>query len=163
MPCRHNFGVDVNADIVRTHMQRLSPPEPIYALFYAMEAAINNGVDDAILLKWKKLILSAGVANESVFPGEARSWRAQNLRQELIDLGDVSKLTVREQILDVAGFKQEKERELGRALSNAAASSIWMDKVKFERSSDKVSATWVETAITGVQPCPVGTCRNEDH
>ena len=60
----------------------------------------------------------------------------------------MSKLTVREQILDVAGFKQEKERELGRALSSAAASKIWMDKVQFARSSDKVSVTWIETAIT---------------
>ena len=143
------LAVDPSVDSINaTGLQRLSPPEPTYAWAYALAEAIDKGLADDILLRWKKLLLTASVAIEAVPAGEARYWRAQNLRQELIEIGDVSKLTVREQILDVAGFKHDKERELGRVLSCPAVAKIWMDNVTFARSSEAVSSTWIETAVT---------------
>jgi len=143
------LAVDPTVDPISVSgLQRLSPPEPTYAWAYALAEAIDKGFGEGILLRWKKLLLTASVAIESVPPGESRYWRAQNLRQELIEIGDVSKLTVREQILDVAGFKQDKERELGRPLSCPAVAKIWLDNVTFAKSSEAVSTSWIEVAVT---------------
>ena len=124
------------------------PPEPIYALIYSVEDATNTQQSDRILSMWKHVLLTSSAAIEAVPPGEARYWRAQNLRQELIEIGDLSKLTVREQISDVAGFKSDKERELGRNLSSQLVAQMWQDNVKFARCTEKVSTSFVDSAIT---------------
>ena len=90
-------------------------------------------LSDTVLRDWKTVLLAISACIEAVPPGDARFWRAQNLRQELIESGEVSKLTVREMILGCAGFKIEKEKELGRALSCLAVSKIWSENVKFAR------------------------------
>ena len=97
---------------------RLSPPEPWYALVNTVATAVRMSLSDNILRGWKNVLLTISACIEDIPPGDARFWRAQSLRQELIESGDVAKLTLREMILECAGFKFDKEKELGRTLSS---------------------------------------------
>jgi hypothetical protein len=70
------------------------------------------------------------------------------LRQEAIQLGDVSQLSTRQWIYDVVGYKTFKEKELGKSLSSEKVAMFYGDKMKYAHSSEKISNSFVDVALT---------------
>ena len=101
-----------------------------------------------MLGKWRDALLTASFKFEVVPAGDDRYWRAQNLRQEAIEMGIVSQLSVRQWIYDVVGFKTSKEDQLGKELSAAQVAKYYHEKMKYARGTDQVSASFVDSAIT---------------
>lgn len=145
------IGIDAaDTDVLgmKGALQRLSPPEPIHALLFSTETAITNRVGHLILSKWRKLLLAATFHIEVVAPGEARFWRAQNLRQEAIEHGDVAQLTVRQWVYDVVGFKANLEKHLGKPVGADKIAAAYDTHLKYAKPSDKVSKAFVNSAMT---------------
>ena len=71
-------------------LYRISPEEPDYAMIYSLEKAViaSGGETTPLLERWKKLCLNTVVSIEVIPEGEQRQWRAANLREELVDLGE---------------------------------------------------------------------------
>ena len=66
-------------------LHRISTPEPVIAVLLAIAKAVRDGNDEEILMRWRKIILTSSFQFEVVAPGEDRFWRAQNIRQSLIE------------------------------------------------------------------------------
>ena len=81
----HYFHVDLclALDLVNPDWKlavRLSPPEPWYALVNTVATAVRMSLSDSILRGWKNVLLTISACIEDIPPGDARFWRAQNLR-----------------------------------------------------------------------------------
>ena len=92
--------------------------------------------------------MTASFRFEVVTAGDDRYWRAQNLRQEAIEMGIVSQLSARQWIYDVVGFKASKEKDLGRELGSAQVAKFYHEKMKYARGTETVSAAFVDSALT---------------
>ena len=141
-----NYHTDV-CDL-KGALSRLSPPEPAIAFLYSVRDAIQNNADNATLLKWRTLALTATAQFEVVLPGEALYWRSQNIRQEFIETGDVSQLSVRQWIYDVVGFKESKEKDMQKKLSSLAVARMYDEKMRYAKSSERVKDAFVDSAMT---------------
>ena len=139
-------AVDGAMDIMaaRGSRQRLSPVEPMIAFIFSLKDAVQQGASDEILMKWRHVALTAPFQFEVVAEGEDRYWRAANIRQECIEAGDVVQLSTRQWIFDVIGFKEGKERQLGRQLSAAAVAKLYEDHMHYARSSEQVKDSFIE-------------------
>ena len=129
-------------------LQRLSPPEPAFAVIFSIRDAISQEVGNDVLGKWRDALLTASFRFEVVTSGDDRYWRAQNLRQEAIEMGIVSQLSVRQWIYDVVGFKASKEEQMGKALGSAQVAKYYHEKMKYAKGTEGVSASFVDSAIT---------------
>ena len=129
-------------------LQRLSPPEPAFAVIFSIRDAIIQEAGDDVLGKWRDALLTASFRFELVTSGDDRYWRAQNLRQEAIEMGIVSQLSVRQWIYDVVGFKASKEKDLGRELGSSQVAKFYHEKMKYARGTEGVSASFVDSALT---------------
>ena len=116
------FAVETpKEDVSKTKgaLQRVSPPEPAFAVLFSIRDAIVAGASDDVLMAWRRALLSAPFQFEVCGKGEDRFWRSQNLRQEAIQMGDVAQLSTRQWIYDVVGYKAFKEDELNKTLGSA--------------------------------------------
>ncbi|CAK0810639.1 unnamed protein product [Prorocentrum cordatum] len=129
-------------------LQRLSPPEPAFAVIFSIGDAIIQETGDDVLGKWHHALLTASFRLELATSGGDRHWRAQNLRQEAIEMGIVPQLSVRQWIYDVVGFKASKEKDLGRELGSAQVAKYYHEKMKYARGTEGVSASFVDSALT---------------
>ena len=89
-------------------LDRLSPEEPIHALLLAAEVAVNKGHADIPL--FLHLIRTIPFRFEIHPHGEARFWRAANIREEQVENGLVVERSVRQRIFEIAGFKAKTEK-----------------------------------------------------
>ncbi|CAE7679450.1 unnamed protein product [Symbiodinium sp. CCMP2592] len=128
--------------------QRLSPAEPCHALLFSIHEAISAKAPEPILRRWKELLLTTPFRFELVPQGEARFWRAQNLREEMVERGITVRLSVRQRIYDVAGFKASKEAALKTTLGAAAVASAYQKHLKASAGSEIISESFVDSAIT---------------
>ena len=129
-------------------LQRMSPPEPAFAAIFSIRDAIVQDAGDDVLAKWRDALLTAAFRFEVVTAGDDRYWRSQNLRQEAIEMGIVSQLSVRQWIYDVVGFKSSKESDLGKELGSAQVAKYYHEKMKYARGTEGVSASFVDSALT---------------
>ncbi|CAK9001222.1 Uncharacterized protein SCF082_LOCUS6841 [Durusdinium trenchii] len=67
--------------------QRLSPPEPVHALLFALAEAIETKAKVGVLRALKNCILTATFVFEICPIGEQRYWRAANIREEMVEKG----------------------------------------------------------------------------
>ena len=142
-------GADMKVLQHKGALARLSPPEPQHALVLTLEYAINVAkVPDDVLMAWRKVLLTATFHFEVVQPGDDRFWRSQNLRQEAIEHGEVVKLSVRQWIYDVVGFKADKEVEMGKALGSGRVAQFYEEHMKYATGTEKVSTAFVDSAMT---------------
>jgi hypothetical protein len=132
-------------------LQVLSPIEISHAVLFSLQDAISSGASDEVLRSWKTLLLSWPMSWEVVALGEARTWRAGNLRESMVDAGDSVKLSTRQLALDVAGFKMETEAAKQTAISSADTAKMYATHLVQARSSEKISPTFVDSAITVVK------------
>ena len=70
------------------------------------------------------------------------------MREELVDIGESVKLTVRQRVLDVAGFKLEKQASQNTTFTSEKAARLYNSNVVLARSTDPVSAAFVDAAMT---------------
>eukprot|EP00959_Pyramimonas_sp_CCMP1952_P445787 9333422-Pyramimonas_sp.AAC.1 len=110
-------------------MMRLSSPEPVFAVLFSIAKAIQEGVDEKIRMRWRKVLLTAPFQFEVVPEGEERFWRSQNLRQRLIEAGVVSHMSCRQWVYDIMGFKAAKERELQKSISSLVLAKMYNAKI----------------------------------
>ncbi|CAK0845984.1 unnamed protein product [Prorocentrum cordatum] len=128
-------------------LQRLSPREPAFAVIFSIRDAIVQEAGDDVLGKWRHVLLTASFRFELVTSGGDLYWRARNLRQEAIEMGIVSQLSVRQWIYDVVGFKASKEKDLGRELGSAQVAKCYHEKMKYAGGTEGVSASFVDSAL----------------
>jgi hypothetical protein len=129
-------------------LARLSPEEIDHSVLFSLEEAIESGADDSILRRWKQLILSWPFAFEVCQEGDPRMWRAQNLREELVDIGESVKLSVRQRVMDVAIFKLEREAETKAILSAEKLAKLYETNMKLARSTEPLSSSFIDSAVT---------------
>jgi len=80
--------------------------------------------------------------------GDDRYWKAQKLREMMVDQGEAVKRSVQQRIYDIAGFKIDKEAELNMTSSSEKISLMYKKNVKLARSSEPISNSFVDSAIT---------------
>ena len=85
---------------------------------------------------------------EKVDLGEARFWRAQNLREEMVERGVTVKLSIIQRVYDVAGFKANKEASLETTLSPGQVAAAYEKHLKAARGSEPIKESFVDTAIS---------------
>ena len=129
-------------------LQRFSPEEIDHACLFSIAEAIEKKVPDAVLRAWIQLILSYPMEFHVVAAGDARMWKGQNLREAMVDVGDTVKRSVSQRVHDVAGFKTEKETESNQAVSAAKTASIYTKMMVMARSSEQISCSFVEGAVS---------------
>ena len=139
---------NMNIEKARGSLQRMSPPEPIFAVIFSIQEAINKNADEDILMAWRSAALSAPCIFEVVAPGDDRFWKSHNIRQKVIEHGDMAQLSVRQWIYDVMGFKTAKEAELGKQLGAAQVARVYECQVRYAASCEKISDSFVDSAIT---------------
>ena len=129
-------------------LQRVSPEEPAHALLFSIQEAIQAGHGDDILKRWRALLLSSDMVFEVIAPGDARYWRALNLREEVSEKHVVLSRSLRQRVFDIAGFKNEKDKETGVVMSSEKVSKLYRQHVKFASSTEAVSTSFVDSALT---------------
>ena len=129
-------------------LQRLTPEEIDHAILFSLAEAIGKDVGDPILRRWVKMLLSFPMTFEVVPEGDSRMWRAQNLREELVDIGETVRRSTTQRIHDIVGFKMEKEAEKHETWNAFKVAKQYKVYVKLARSSEEISQTFVENAIT---------------
>ena len=147
-PYRAVIGLTLDQDASAGGLQRLSPEEIDHSILFAIEEAIEKNVGDGILRAWLAFIRSYPMQFEVIDEGDDRMWRGQNIREELVDLGETVKRSVTQRIQDVAGLKQEKENETGQTYSSDKMAKLFQSNLNLARSSEVISTAFVDSAIT---------------
>ena len=129
-------------------MARISNPEPVFATILSLESAIRDKESDDVLMARRKTLLSAPFSFEVASPGEDRFWRAQNIRQEVIQSGFIAQLSVQQLIYDVVGLKLALEKELSKDIGSKKLHNIYLDKKTFAGNQNPLSASFVGSAVT---------------
>ena len=119
--------------------------EPAHALLFAVESSIKRAAPEAILKRWRQIILTVPFRFEKVGLGEARFWRAQNLREEMVERGVTVKLSIIQRVYDVAGFKANKEASLETTLSPGQVAAAYEKHLKAARGSEPIKESFVDT------------------
>lgn len=127
--------------------QRLSPCEPCHAMLFSIQEAINGSADAAVLQSWRKLLLTTQFRLELVPMGEARYWRAANLREDIVEKGVMVTMSARQRIYDVVGFKKAKEKALGAALTSQQVADAYTARLKLSSQAEKITKSFVDAAI----------------
>ncbi len=141
---------DANFD-VQSHLgalQAVCPEECRHALLFSLTDAIVQGAPEDILRRWRTPVLSTTFVFEAVAPGEARYWTAQNLREAMVEKGLSVKLSLRQRIIDVCGFKHDYETKYGTTISSSGLAKLYQKKMKYARSTEHVSVAWIDSAVT---------------
>ena len=135
---------------VEQHMgslQRISPEEVEHSIILSTAEAIATNQDEVIINRWLRLFLTVPFVFEVWPPGNSRFWRGHNLREMMVDKGEKVKRTISQRVWDIAGFKMDTEKTSG-ALSSAKVSELYKKNVKLASSSEPISSTFVDSALT---------------
>ena len=147
-PYRAVIGLSLDQNASHGGLQRLSPEEIDHSILFAIELAIEQNVGDEILRAWLAFIRSYPMQFESIEEGDDRMWRGQNVREELVDIGEIVKRSVIDRVQDVAGLKREKEMDNGQTISSEKMAKVYQEKMKYARSTEAISPAFVDSAIT---------------
>ncbi|CAL1151682.1 unnamed protein product [Cladocopium goreaui] len=129
------------------HWHRLSPAEPVFALLFSICEAVTKG-DEAILKNWRRVLLTVDFEFFAIPDGEMRYWKAVNLREKAVELGQSVRLSLRQRIFDVAGFKKAKEDSSGTQLAAKKVASLYSQHVKLASGQEALSETFIDCACT---------------
>ena len=70
------------------------------------------------------------------------------MREELVDIGESVKPTIRQRVLDVAGFKLERQGVQNTVVSSEKVSKLYNANVVLARSTEPVSVAFVDSSMT---------------
>ena len=104
------------------------------------------------MLQWRAALLTAPFRFEIVLPGDARYWRSQNLRQEIMEAGQVVALSIRQWVYDVVGFKAAKEADTGLQLGAAQVAKYYEEHMHYAGQAEHIRKICVASAITSHNP-----------
>ena len=139
--------------------QRLSPAEPVHALLLSIQHDIQSNVGEQRLKEWRRVCLTVSFTFEAVTAGEARFWRAQNLREQAVNHGLVVRMSLRQRIYDVAGFKMSKEKASGHEFGAEKVAQAYTQQLKLAVDAEPISKSFVEDAchihrrLLSLEPC----------
>ena len=132
----------------RGALQRVSAEEPVHACLFAIHSALDQGASDAVLQRWKALLLSCPMRFWKLGPGEPRYWKAQQLREDIVESFATLRRSDLQKIFDVARFKQTLESETGESLSAEKLAQKYQKNVKTSCVSEPLSKSFIDSACT---------------
>ena len=130
-----------------TGFQRLSPPEPVHALLFAIAEAIEKKAKVGVLRALKNCLLTTTFVFEICALGEDRYWRAQNIREDLVEKGLSVQMTLRQRIFDIAGFYETKKKTESN-LGTKKLANLYSQHLKLSSGQEKISESFVDCALT---------------
>ena len=135
------------ADRPEAGFARLSPAEPVHALLFALAEAIQRKAPEHVLRAFKSCVLTASFVFEICGVGEARYWRAQNIREEMVEKGLAVQMTLRQRIFDIAGFHEAKSKTETN-LGSKKLAGLYSAHLKLASSQERISESFVDSALT---------------
>lgn len=129
-------------------LQRISAEEPVHACLFAIRQAIEQKASDAVMQRWRKLLLTVPTVFAVVPKGEPRYWKAQQLREDILEAFATLKRSDLQKVYDVVRFKQVLETESGETLSAEKLALRYAKNVKFSALSEKLSKSFIDSALT---------------
>ena len=130
---------DVNTDVVLGAMQRVSPEEPCHQAILSVSEAINKKVGDAILHKWRNLLLNVPTNFVIVSVGLNRYWMAINLREEIAENFTTLVRSLKQRIHEIFGFKLDQEKATGGTVSNNTLALQYKKNMKYAKGTEHVT------------------------
>ena len=127
--------------------QRLSPPEPVHALLFALAEAIESKAKVGVLRAFRNCILTATFVFEICPVDEDRYWRAQNIREEMVEKGLSVQLSLRQRIFDIAGFYETKKKTES-SLGAKKLATMYTQHLKLASNQEKISESFVDCALS---------------
>ncbi|CAL1174054.1 unnamed protein product [Cladocopium goreaui] len=123
--------------------QRLSPPEPVHALLFALAEAIESKAKVGVLRAFRSCILTATFVFEICPVGEDRYWRAQNIREEMVEKGLSVQLSLCQAVLEWCDQNW---------LTSSAWKSIYALQALLDRGGTPEMIAWsLEGMVDGVR------------
>lgn len=114
---------------------RISPPELMHAMIFAMHADFKNGADEPIMIAWRNAVLSLECEFRFVESEDAQHWACLQDRQDAQANYQGLKLSTLQMVYDVAEFKARKEKVCGR-LSAAQVAELYATSVTWSAGQD---------------------------
>ena len=130
------------------HWHRLSPAEPVFALLLSIQQCMIDGGDEVLLKRWRKILLTVDYEFEVLAGQESRYWRALNLREAAVELGQSVRLSLRQRIFDIAGFKKSKELATGSHMSAKKLAQLYGQQLKLARGQEELSEAFIDCACS---------------
>lgn len=127
--------------------QRLSPPEPVHALLFALAEAIETKAKVGVLRALKNCILTATFVFEICPIGEQRYWRAANIREEMVEKGLSVQMSLRQRIYEIAGFHEQKKKTEAN-LGSKKLAGLYTQHLKLASNQEKISESFIDSALT---------------
>ena len=149
-PYRLHVAVDTADFKIMEHvgqLQRVSPEENDHFIIFQLANAIKQNASDDVLRRWRNMLLSIPFVFWLIEPGSDRYWKAQNLRELLVDHGDCAKRTTYQRVRDITGFKKDTEKAMNVVLSSSKIKEMFK-RLKLARSSEVVTESFVDCAVT---------------
>eukprot|EP00435_Cladocopium_sp_Y103_P003735 s4858_g1.t1 len=75
------------------HWRRLSPAEPVFALLFSVAEAISMQAEEDVLKKWLRILFTIDLEFFAIPTGEMRYWKAVNLREKAVEVGQSVRLS----------------------------------------------------------------------
>ena len=102
---------------------RLSPLEPIAAMFSAIAKAVNRNDSDESLEKWRKHLLSVPFEFACVNTEDERYFAALQLRENITKDYESMRVSVLMRIMDIESFLHRKEKQQAKCRQSNVPSS----------------------------------------
>ncbi len=133
----------------RGGLPRISPEEPLHALILAAKAAMDEGATEEVLAEWRSCILNTPFEFVKCESPRDLVWQRINARESYATEFDLFSRTVLGRIHEVWDvlLKLEQDRG-GRTPAPALVAQAWQDNARLSGSSEPVTMSYVETALT---------------
>ena len=112
-----------------------------------MAEAIQKKEKEHVLRAFTSCVLTTSFVFELCSVGEARYWRAQNIREEMVEKGLAVQLSLRQRIYDIAGFQDMKSKTEGN-MGAKKLSALYATHLKLASNAEKISESFVDSALT---------------
>ena len=126
----------------------IGPEELRHAAMCAIARDITAGVDQEVLKQWRRNILSCTATFVMHSSEPKRLQAAMQLRENIANDHEFMSRTSLQRIYEVALFRDIYARNYGRPQATAQNVADAYTQVKFAKSREKISKSFVDTALT---------------
>lgn len=89
-----------------------------------------------------------GINREYAWSATSKVWRAHDLREAVVQVGDAVKLSAIQRMYDVINTHILLEKETGTTLGAQATAAAWKENVRLAASSEEVKKSFVDACFT---------------
>ena len=127
----------------------VSPHELSHALIFRIASRLDDGADAAECSRWYRVLLSSPCTFQVLDSHDAKFAKANSLRSEVQSLSRAVVHTARQTIYNVWGFKERKEKDLGRAIGAAEIADFWAANITESPGGEKLhKKTTIDACLT---------------